>query len=75
MAKSNPRSIVVPSTSAEKLFAALSAMPRITHCRKCGHELLHVDATFFALSGQSLTLPLPFCSKCNRVAELASHAA
>jgi ribosomal protein S27AE len=75
MAKSNPESIVVPSTSVEKLFATLSAMPRITHCRKCGYELLHVDATFFTLSGQSLTLPVPFCSKCNRVEELARHAA
>jgi hypothetical protein len=66
MANHSSRSIIVPSESVEELFDALSALPRLTRCRKCGTELLHVDATFFASSGKVWTLPLPFCSNCAR---------
>lgn len=75
MAKHKSQPISVPSALVEELFAALSATPRMTHCRKCGHELLHVDATFFSYSGQTMTLPLPFCSECIRVEDLARRAA
>ena len=75
MAKSNPQSIVVPSMSVEKLFEALFALPRLTSCHNCGTSLLHVDVTFVFSGGRVWILPLPFCSKCNRVEELASHAA
>jgi len=65
--KSNSPPIGVPSKSVKKLFDALSALPRLTHCQKCGTELLHVDATFFSYEGEKVcNLPLPFCSKCCR---------
>lgn len=64
MAKNTSQSIVVPSKSVEELFAVLCAQPRLTNCRKCGFELLHLDATFLSWSGKVWTLPLPFCSNC-----------
>src|SRR6266567_4384182 len=66
MANNSSRSIIVRSESVEELFDALSALPPLIHCRKCGTELLHVDATFFSSSGNVWTLPLPFCSNCAR---------
>jgi len=72
--KSQP--IGVPSESVKKLFDALSALPRLTHCQKCGTELLHVDATFFSCGGEKVwNLPLPFCSNCNREEDAAYAAA
>jgi len=75
MANRSPRSIIVPSESVEELFNALSALPRLTHCRKCGTALSHLDATFFSPSGKVWTLPLPFCSKCNREEAVVTDAA
>jgi hypothetical protein len=75
MAKNGSRSIVVPSESVEELFDALSALPRLTRCRKCGTELLHVDATFFSCGGKVWTLPLPFCSNCAGKERVAKYAA
>ena len=75
MANNSPRSIIVPSESVEELFDALSALPRLTNCRKCGTALLHVDATFFSPNGKVWTLPLPFCSNCNREEAVATNAA
>jgi len=75
MANHSSHSIIVPSESVEELFDALSALPRLTRCRKCGTELLHVDATFFPPSGKVWTLPLPFCSKCNREEAVVTNAA
>lgn len=60
-----PHPIVVPSNAVQELFDTLSALPRLTHCRKCNSELLHVDATFFSYGGETVwNLPLPFCSNC-----------
>src|ERR1700751_1907100 len=42
MANHSSRSIIVPPESVEELFDALSALPRLTRCRTCGTELLHV---------------------------------
>jgi hypothetical protein len=64
MATNHCQSIIVPSESVAELFAALSALPRLTRCRKCGTELLHLDATFFSDGGKVWTLPVPFCSTC-----------
>ncbi len=75
MANNSSRSIIVRSESVEELFDALSALPRLTHCRKCGTALLHVDATFFSSSGKVWTLPLPFCSNCAREEQVAKYAA
>jgi len=69
MVKSKSQTMLVPSASVGELFSTLSAMPRMTHCRKCGHELLHMDATFFLSSGESRTLPWPFCPQCIDVAD------
>jgi len=74
MVRSKSQLILVPSGSVEELFTVLSAMPSMTHCRKCGSELLHVDATFFLYSGKTWTLPLPFCSRCNDVEDCMKHA-
>ncbi len=73
MAKNGSQSIIVPSESVEGLFDALSALPRLTRCRKCGTELLHVDATFFSNGGKVWTLPLPFCSNCARKEHVARN--
>lgn len=75
MAKTKSQPILVPSTVVEELFAALSAAPRMTHCGECGHELLHVDVTFFSSDGKTVTLPLPICSECNEMEERARHDA
>jgi hypothetical protein len=75
MAKNNLQSIIVPSESVEELFNVLSALPRLTHCQKCGTELLHLDATFSSYGGKVWTLPFPFCSNCNREEDAAPYAA
>ncbi len=75
MAKNTAQLIIVPSESVEELFAALSALPRLTYCRKCGTELLHLDATFFSYGGKVWTLPLPFCSNCNQEERAMTNAA
>jgi hypothetical protein len=75
MANNSSRSIIVPPESVEELFDALSALPRLTHCRKCGTELMHVDATFFSSSGKVWTLPLLFCLNCAREEHVAKNAA
>jgi hypothetical protein len=43
----------------------LSAMPPLIHCRKCGAELLHANATFFTVAGKECTVPVPHCSQCD----------
>lgn len=75
MANNSSRSIVVPSESVAELFDALSGLPRLTNCRKCGTALLHVDATFFLPSRKVWTLPLPFCWNCNREEAVVTNAA
>ena len=75
MAKSKSQSIIVPSLSVEKLFNALSALPRLTSCDNCGTRLLQLDVTFVSSGGRVWILPLPFCSRCNRVEALARNAA
>jgi hypothetical protein len=75
MANHKRQPIPVPSESVEDLFNVLSAMPPLTHCRKCGSKLFHLDATFLSDSGKTWTLPLPFCSRCHSVECLAEHAA
>ena len=75
MGKNGSQSIIVPSESVEELFDTLSALPRLTRCRKCGTELLHVDVTFFSYGGKVWTLPLPFCSYCVRKEHVATYAA
>jgi hypothetical protein len=75
MANNTSRSVVVPSDSVEELFNALSALPRLTHCRKCGTALLHVDAIFSSPSGKVWTLPLPYCLNCNREEAVATNVA
>ncbi len=76
MARNASQSIAVPSESVGELFDALSALPPLTHCRKCGTELLHLDATFFSYGGKVWTLPLPFCENCARAEDdMATNAA
>jgi hypothetical protein len=75
MANHSSRSIIVPPESVEELFDALSALPRLTRCRTCGTELLHVDATFFSYGGKVWTLPLPFCSYCARKEHVTTYPA
>jgi hypothetical protein len=75
MATNNSRPIIVPSESVAKLSDVLSALPRLTHCQKCGTELLHVDAMFFSDGGKVWTLPLPFCTACNREKAVVTNAA
>jgi hypothetical protein len=75
MATSNCQSIIVPSESVAELFDALSALPRLTRCRKCDTELLHLDATFFSDDGKVWTLPVPFCSTCCLGEGAATNAA
>lgn len=60
MARNASQPIAVPSESVEELFDALSALPPLTHCRKCGTKLLHLDATFFSHGGQGLDSPITF---------------
>jgi hypothetical protein len=55
-------STVVPSV--EELFDALSALPPLVHCRKCGSRLLQMNATFFSYGGKVWTLSLPVCTNC-----------
>jgi hypothetical protein len=67
MKNTNAQPIIVGSVeSVAQLFDTLSTLPRLTHCGKCGDELLHLDATFFSYRGKAWTLPLPFCTFCAR---------
>ena len=50
--------------SVEELFEALSALPPLVHCRKCGSRLLQMNATFFSYGGKVWNLPLPVCTNC-----------
>jgi hypothetical protein len=57
--ESKPRSIkVVPAQAVEDLFTTLAALPPLTHCRRRGFELLHLDATFFSENEKVWTLQL-----------------
>jgi hypothetical protein len=61
------KSLSVSSTvvqTVEELFDALSALPPLVHCRKCGSRLLQRNATFFSYGGRVWNLPLPVCTKC-----------
>jgi hypothetical protein len=64
MANTSLYSTEAQSQLIDKLFDALSAIPPLLHCRKCGTELLHANATFFTLAGKEWTLPLPHCPQC-----------
>jgi hypothetical protein len=48
----------------KELFDNLSALPSPHQCRKCGSELMHVNATFFSLGERVWNLPLPVCPRC-----------
>jgi hypothetical protein len=50
--------------SGEELFDALSALPPLVHCRKCGSRLLQMNATFFSYGGKVWNLPLPVSTTC-----------
>ena len=65
MANKSLSSTEAQSQLIDKLFDALSAIPPLLHCRKCGTELLHANATFFTLAGKEWTLPLPHCPQCD----------
>ena len=50
--------------SVEELFDALSALPPLVHCRKCGSRVLLMNATFFSYGGKVWNLWLPVCTNC-----------
>jgi transcription elongation factor Elf1 len=75
MERKESHPIPVPSESVKELFDALSVLPRLTNCRRCGTELLHLDATFFSNGRRVWTLPLPFCSNCGLEASIGTNAA
>jgi hypothetical protein len=61
------KSLSISSTvvqSVEELFDALSALPPLVHCRRCGSRLLQMNATFFSYGGKVWNLPLPVCTTC-----------
>lgn len=64
MANTSRSSTAAQSQLIDKLFDDLSVLPPLLHCRKCGAELLHANATFFTLAGKEWTLPLPHCPQC-----------
>jgi hypothetical protein len=64
MANKSLCSTEAQSQLIDKLFDALSAIPPLVHCRKCGTELLHANATFSTLAGKEWTLALPRCPQC-----------
>ena len=53
-----------PVQTVEELYDALSALPPLVHCRKCGSRLRQMNATFFSCGGKMWKLPLPVCTKC-----------
>jgi hypothetical protein len=50
--------------SVEELLDALSALPPLVHCRKCGSRLMQMNARFFSYGGKVWNLPLPVCTNC-----------
>jgi hypothetical protein len=48
----------VPAQAVEDLFTTLAALPPLTHCRRRGFKLLHLDATFFSENEKVWTLQL-----------------
>jgi hypothetical protein len=65
MANTSLSSTEAQSQLIDKLFDALSAIPPLLHCPKCGTELLHTNATFFTLAGKEWTVPVPHCPQCD----------
>jgi hypothetical protein len=65
MGKENSKIPIHQPRSAQEIFDALSVLPRQTQCRKCGMELLHIDATFLSETGNVWTLLLPVCPRCD----------
>jgi hypothetical protein len=64
MAKKPSRLATIPSLSVAELFDALSAIPRLLECPKCGSKLLYRDAAF-SHNGKVWTLQLPICPICD----------
>jgi hypothetical protein len=65
MANTSRSSTEAQSQLIDKLFDDLSVLPPLLHCRKCGAELLHANATFFTLAGKEWNVPLPRCPQCD----------
>jgi hypothetical protein len=65
MANTSLSSTEAQSQLIDKLFDALSAIPRLLQCPKCDTELLHTNATFFTLAGKEWTVPVPHCPQCD----------
>lgn len=57
-------SAVISVKTVDELFDALSTLPPLICCQKCGTKLLHANAIFVSTSGKVWTLPLPVCTNC-----------
>jgi hypothetical protein len=71
MGKKHSKIPIDQPRSAQEIFDDLFVLPHETQCRKCGMELLHMEATFLSEKGNVWTLPLPVCPKCDLKEEIS----
>src|ERR1700683_4537869 len=64
-------------SAVEDLFHVLALLPPLTHCSKCGFRFVYFDKMFFSPKPdeqESWTVPLPFCTRCERTIDGAKFS-